>query len=488
MLKKIILLLLLLIGKGINAQTGITWSPATEIATDSYGNGHPRIAIDGSGNPLVIWGKNNSKQVFFTRWTGSSFSIPIPLNPPSIPIFAASWAGPDMAAHGDTVYVVFKETPEHTGGVYIACSQDGGATFLDIERVDNVADSLARFPSVATNQDGQPLVAFMKFNPGWENPRHVLAKSLDYGQTFTKDVLGSGFSGGIACDCCPSSVISSENTTALLYRDNLNNLRNNWAGISLDGGNTFGNGIEIDNTNWNVNICPSSGPDGVIIGDKLYSVFMSAASGAARCYRSQSAISTMQIENIAALTGNTPNLGQQNYPRIAASGNAAAIAWVQASANDQQLAFQFTPNISLGFPSTYDTLATENVENVDIAIASDGTVHVVWEDYANGTVQYRMGKFTLSSTETPFVQEKASFQVYPNPANASSRLQLQFRSATTSLFRYQIYSVQGQSLLSSSGTMSKNSFDIDVSSLQTGQYFITIEQDNQVHTEAFVVK
>ena len=185
----------------VYAQSGIIWDQTIDVASSQFSNMHPRIEVDGAGKPLIIWGNSNSQQVFFTRLNGNGFASPKKLNPDTIPVFAASWAGPDLAANGDTVYVVFKETPEHENGIYLVHSEDGGLTFSAPQRVEAIGDSLSRFPAVSTDVNGNPLVAFMKFNPGWGDARYVLAKSEDLGITFSPDVMGSGFSGGDVCDC-----------------------------------------------------------------------------------------------------------------------------------------------------------------------------------------------------------------------------------------------------------------------------------------------
>jgi hypothetical protein len=108
----------------IRSQTGITWSAPMDIAMSSHDNMHPRIVTDGTGNPLIIWGKMPGNECKFSRWDGSIFTTPVVLNPGSIPVFAQSWAGPDIASKGDTVYVVYKETPEDVNHIYITRSFD----------------------------------------------------------------------------------------------------------------------------------------------------------------------------------------------------------------------------------------------------------------------------------------------------------------------------------------------------------------------------
>ncbi len=485
-MKSLRFLPLILASLSLSAQSDIIWSPSTVIASNQYGNMHPRVVTDGAGNPLVIWGQGNSKQVFFSRWSGNGFTTPVSLNPGSIPVFAASWAGPDLASFGDTVYVVFKETPEDASGIYVVHSFDAGLNFSVPIRVDDIADSISRFPAIGTDAKGNPLVAFMKFDPGWGNARYVVANSKDYGATFEPDLLASQFSGGEVCSCCPATLTHSGNTVALLYRDNLNDLRTSWAGISLDGGNTFANGMEVDNTNWMISSCPASGPDGVIIGDQLYSVFMSGAGGKTLCYRSRSDLNTMQMELTEPLTNVFPGLSIQNYPRIAASGQALAIAWPQTVNGNAQLALQFTDNIAHGFPYGYSILADKNVENTDLAISNDGRIYVVWEDNSTGTVKFKSGSYTLSGVQTP--SKTAAFvRIFPNPAIPSS-IHIQFDLKEAALVGYKIYNLQGQELASGQGQLFDGNMDLNVSSLQAGSYFIRIDLQGQSILEPIILE
>lgn len=276
------------------AQSGITWNMGMNISTNTYGNMHPRMTLDRAGNPLVIWGKMSDQSAYFSRWNGTMFSTPVKLNPTWMTIATASWQGPDIASHGDTVYVVVKRTPEtsDTNRIFIFTSFNGGLSFKPPVELGFIADSVCRFPTITTDATGSPIVAYMKFNSSFMDSRWVVLKSADYGSTFSTDVKASGWgSSAEVCDCCPGAIVSSGNKTAMLYRDNNSNIRDIWAGISNNNATTFPSGFEIDNNNWMVMSCTSSGPDGVIIGDTIYSTFMSSGSGAYRTYLSKSSIS-----------------------------------------------------------------------------------------------------------------------------------------------------------------------------------------------------
>src|SRR4030095_85814 len=233
-----------------SAQCQVTWNSAIDVAPSTSGNHHPRIVTDASGNPLVIW--FHADRVMFTRWNGVDFDSPRLLNPPSVTVAGASWMGPDIAAHGDSVYVVYKETPEDLGHVWCVHSYDGGINFSDPVQVDFIADSLSRFPTVTTDDSGNPIVGFMKFEQGFSNARWAVTRSNDFGNSFLPDVLASGWSSStsVVCDCCPGSIVNSDNIVAMLYRDNNSNVRDSWAGFSQDAGVSFTAGANIDQHNW----------------------------------------------------------------------------------------------------------------------------------------------------------------------------------------------------------------------------------------------
>ena len=151
-MKNSLLALFLCINTFVFAQSGITWGMmAMDIANNTHDNMQPHIAVDGSGNPLVIWGRMNDESVFFSRWNGTAFTAPVKLNPSWLTVATASWMGPAIAAKGDTVYVVVRQTPESTDTskhIYIIRSFDGGVSFSAPIQVENIADSVSRFPAV----------------------------------------------------------------------------------------------------------------------------------------------------------------------------------------------------------------------------------------------------------------------------------------------------------------------------------------------------
>lgn len=461
------------------SQSGITWTMGMNISTNTYGNMHPRTALDRGGNPLVVWGRMNDASVMFSRWNGTMFTTPVKLNPPWMSVALAGWMGPDIAAYGDTVYVVIKRTPEvsDTNRIFIFTSFNGGVSFNTPVELGFIADSLSRFPTVTTDDSGNPLVAFMKFNSSFLDSRWVVTKSTDFGSSFMTDVKASGWgSSAEVCDCCPGALVSSGSVSAMLYRDNNSNIRDIWTGISTNYATDYFSGFEVDNNNWMIMSCPSSGPDGVIIGDTLYATFMSAGSGNYRTYFSKSSISSGSVSAVANLTGTIPGLSQQNYPRIANDGKASAIVWKQTVNGVAQLPVLFTPDIENGFNTAYDTVDLGDITNADVQL-NNGNIWVMWQDDNSGTVKYRHGTYQVPTSQNEITD--AQFSIFPNPSNSV----INFQDLNINLpYQINVFNNLGELVLNSM----VNTTSLNISNLKNGFYTIQVKTDNTLFNYKFI--
>lgn len=469
----------------LSAQSGITWSAPMDVAPSSFNNEYPRIALDGNGNPMAIWGDLNSNNAMFSRWNGSSFTTPVALNPAAIPVYVTNWTGPNIASKGDTVYAVFKKIPYETNPSYVTHSFDGGINFSAPVQVDFIADSMSWLPTIGTDAIGNPLVAYMKLDSGMVNSRWVVAKSTDFGNTFSTDVKASGYSGaGEVCDCCPGTIVSSPNNTAMLYRDNLSNIRDVWTGISSDNANSFPGGIGIDQNNWGILACPASGPDGVIVDDTLYSVFMSGASGKNLVYTNKNSLYAPASSTANLITGNFTGLVQQNYPRIANYNSAVAIAWKQATSGGAQVGLFFTTNIHNGFPAAYDTVSIGgalSVMNTDVAVYN-GTIHLVWQDEISSTVKYRKGTFSPNSGVSNSGSSYSNLLIYPNPTSGEFTVS----GLGSTVYSLYIYNVMGEKVYSS--TVNRKQETVNLSSQPDGIYFVKVKTAEGVANKKIIIQ
>jgi hypothetical protein len=463
-----------------SAQSNINWGMGMNVSNNSYSNMHPRIVMNAAGNPLVIWGRMSDQRLFLSRWNGSSFGTPVNISG-NLTIATAGWQGPDIAAKGDTIYVVMKETPEAdtSSHVYLIRSFNGGATFSAPTRVDYIGDSICRFPTVTIDASGNPIVAFMKFNTNFGEARWVVCKSTNYGSSFSMDTKASGWSGMNAecCDCCPGGIVSSGNNVAMIYRDKYSNMRDNWVGMSSNGGASFTNGWNIDQNNWMIMMCPSSGPDGVVIGDTLYSTFMNAGSGNEVVYYSATSLSTSSTAPTRPLTATIPATFQ-NYPRIDKKGSALAVVWKQNVNGQDQLPIRFTTNMNAGLPTMYDTVDLGDIANADVVVGN-GTIFVVWQDDNSGTVKYRSGTFTPFNSVGDLPSEQNIFSVYPNPASGSFTVEMKNQGKA----EFDLVNAIGQVV--TSGSINGKT-KVDLSNLSSGAYFIRVTTQTGVYSQKII--
>ena len=475
LMKKNLLLLCGLFSLEAAAQNEITWDAGVNIAASSFGNEHPRIATDGNGNPLVLW--HHAGSAMFSRWDGMGFTVPVALNPLPLAIAGAGWMGPDIAAKGDTVYVVFKQTPEASDTCHIYCvhSFDGGSSFSAPVQVDDFVGGISRFPTLTTDGLGNPLIGIMKFNASFGESRWVVSKSTDFGSTFSTDVLASGWSSATSdiCDCCPGSIVCSGSTVAMLYRDNNSNIRDTWVGLSSDTGTSFTEGMGVNQQNWMITACPGSGPDGVIIGDTLYSVAMNGASGMSAVHYSKSSLTEATGGAGTPITGSLSGLTLQNFPRISASGNALAVVWKQVVDGTTACALRFTNEITTGLGEAFEVVDFDNITNTDVAV-TDGSVFVVWQDDASGTVKFRGGTFSPSTLSVGESVHNHAL-IYPNPFSSQTTLQTDVLLQQASLT---VYNAFGQVVREMTG-LSGHTVQFDRENLPSGLYFVQLVQGNK---------
>lgn len=456
----------------INSQSQVIWNETQDVADNSFGDNRPRIVTDADGTPIVMWSENGAVQV--AKWNGNAFDEPQRVNPENTTVATATWMGPGIAAFEDRVYVVYTETSSAEGGneIKICSSTDGAQTFSDPVTVAENAD-LTRFSEITVDENGHPIVAYISFPESMDHHEWLVSTSSDFGNTFSEPALASGWSSETteACDCCPASLIRSDNTLVTLYRDNNSNTRNIWAGFSNNSGETFTEGYDVDQQNWQISACPASGPHGVIVGDTLYSTFMSGVEGPPRVFASKMSISNPGSPQVERLTDEFEDLSQQNFPRMAASGNTVATVWQQRIDWNNQLVFSIDEDITDGETPGFQTIDESGVISGDVTIFGQ-EVFVVWQNSILGVVKFKSGTIDFSSS----VEETANLeniQVFPNPSSGVWNITNIEDNAN-----YQLLDASGRIIQSKAETIIGGHLKIDLSDYPAGFYFLKVSTDD----------
>ncbi len=252
------------------------------------------------------------------------------------------------------------------------------------------------------------------------------------------------------------------------YRDNFSNLRDTWVGVSNDGGVSFTDGMDMDQTGWILASCPSSGPDAIILGDTIYSVFMNGESGVDRVYFNNASMVAMSTGPSTLMTGSIAGLTVQNYPRISNFGNAVAVVWKQTVSGANEIPILFTYDIEDGFSSVYEIVATESVVSADVVLG-DGEIHVVWQNNTDGKVKYRKGTFPGAGITK---SAASTFRISPNPSSYTWSLSTDVRE----IFNVTLTDAKGAVILERCFDASENAeLIIENKDLPFGTYFLNLE-------------
>jgi hypothetical protein len=99
--------------------------------------------------------------------------------------------------------------------------------------------------------------------------------------------------------------------------------------LSTDGGASYGIGGQLDGTNWNVSMCPSSGPDGYVAGDSIRYVWMSGAVSGSKVNICSAALNDLATGNRRMVHPGQTSANSQNFPRIAGAGDTLGVVWQQ---------------------------------------------------------------------------------------------------------------------------------------------------------------
>lgn len=454
-----------------SAQSANWNAPVTVALGTTYSNIYPRITLI-HDYPLVIWGNGGTDKVYTSRWNSltSAFTTPITLNPNGVSPYIASWTGAEVASSGDLVFVVFSTEPiGSTAQVYTVRSIDGGWSFQDTVRVDQIGTDIPRFPSIAVGLNGNPVVNFMRFNSAFEDPEYAVSRSITGGADYLIPLNPTTAAPGFVCDCCPASIAASGDRQVLLFRNNDNNIREMWGCYSTDGSASFTAAAEVDQTNWNITSCPSSGPSGVIMGDSLVTTWMSGGD----IYISSANLADQQIGVHRQLF--PMGTGVHNFPVIAGKGDTLAIVWQGNNAGATDIFFTYSVTGTAGLGVTIDTLTqggSGSQTRPDIQF-SNGKFHIVYSDNVGSNVMYLQG--TIDPSTLGINEEKANPELAIFTLQTDGKTTINVRSELEAEAVIQLVNATGQQVSTAKQQISKGISAISFPEVQKGIYYVVLE-------------
>lgn len=463
-----------------------SWNAPVNVALGTtYSNIYPRITLTSGDNPLVIWGNGGQDKIYSSRWNGTGFTTPISVNPLGTVPYLATWTGAEIASSGDTVFVVFSTDPSMAmdAHVYTVRSLDGGVTFQDTVRVDQIGTDVPRFPSVAVGLNGNPVVNFMRFDASMTDPEYSIARSVNGGGSYLATINPTASVTGFVCDCCPASVAASGNRQVLLFRNDDNNIREMWGCYSNDGSASFTAAAEVDETNWSVSSCPSSGPSGVIVGDSVVTTWMSAGD----VYISSASLTNQQVGTHRQLF--PMGVGIQNFPVIAGKGDTLAVVWQGMNGSSTDVFFTYSVTGTAGLGVNIDTLTqgTSGAQTRPDIQFSNGKFHIVYSNNVGTNVVYLQGTIDPASLNVNESLAKDLIQIFT--VQNDGKTMLQVKSELETMASVQLINAAGQQVSLTKQQFSKGVSAVSVpEGIQKGIYFVVLEtKEGRVYKQKVVL-
>ncbi|MEX1002925.1 MAG: T9SS type A sorting domain-containing protein [Crocinitomicaceae bacterium] len=452
---------------------------------DGVGSYHPQIEITNDGQPAVIWTDDATYNLYFAKHNGTDgFLAPVKLNPDGMDVQSFNWSGPDLYIDGDNIYITFKEDGYTTGHIYLVKSADNGLTWGDTVRVDQLATGYGNYPDVAVFND-TVWVTFMDHDAGGANPQYVVARSIDGGATFEPEVAAGSLWTGEACDCCQPEIIADDQRLIVFFRNNNSNIRDIKAVVSTDRGASFSDFYSVDDHNWNIAGCPSTGPDARFMnGDKTLTAYRTSVAGEGKVFINEYNLQTNTSDDLIEITTSGGTSSLANYPQIDYKNGVIGIVWEDAG-NSVDVFANFSSNGAAGLDpqNAFNVTNASGAQNKpDIAIG-DNVFHMVYTDVNSGDVYYTQLRALAALNEQ--VVELQTL-VYPQPA--ADYVIISFDNPEDKILQLKIYDINGKQIETNSIIYKSSQLTIPTSSLSHGVYHFELQVGDVISFGKFVVQ
>ncbi len=383
-----------------SSDSGRSFSAGVNLSTTSATSWWPVIAAGGS-NVYVAWRDEFTigGDIFFARSENNGAGFHPHVNLSDSP-GRRSWP-PEIAASGDSVYVVWREPVDGRDQIVLRASDDGGATFGPLVNVSET-------PAGQTSSSPAVAVVGPRVHVIWcKHSRSIVCRtSADEGATWGDSIVLSESAGNNAspriaasglrvCVGWPDSMgIEGGNEEALLA-------------VSGDGGASFASPVNMSNS-----AARTRGVRVAAAGSNVYALWQEDVGGDEDILLRASTNGGASFRGAVNLSNNTEDCRE---PCIHAYGDNVHVAWLQRN-GVRGIQFRSSPNKGSGFSGAVDiTLnGTRGSASGARIVAHGSSVYAVWND--NGPV-FRKG--TKSTTRPPStIMRRAPL---PRPGTSKAR-------------------------------------------------------------------
>ena len=225
----------------------------------------PSVQVDEQGYIALAWMEEDKdvRSVLFARSTqpGGPMGSPVRVNhPEEVPYWRQE--APALVVQGDEVFVTWgltpaKATPQQPFATELRLSRsiDGGRTFGPSVLVNDDPGVIQHtFDALHRDADGRLHLSWIDGRDGKKDPGTYVARSLDRGQTVTKNMkVDEG-----TCVCCRTAITSGPDGMVYVAWRKIfeGNVRETVVARSTDHGDTFEASIIVGHDQWVFPACP----------------------------------------------------------------------------------------------------------------------------------------------------------------------------------------------------------------------------------------
>jgi len=137
-------------------------------------------------------------------------------------------------------------------------SADNGATWSEPIMVNDAADSAREgLHAMTAAPDGTIYCVWLDLRN--KQTEIYLSKSTDSGSTWSENIAVYRSPDGSVCECCHPSVVATNDTVAVMFRNSLDGNRDMYATASMDHGTSFEPAKKLGTGTWALDACPMDG-------------------------------------------------------------------------------------------------------------------------------------------------------------------------------------------------------------------------------------
>jgi hypothetical protein len=248
--------------------------------------------------------------------------------------------------------------------------------------------------------------------------------------------------------------------------------------VSLDDGESFSTYADMDDMNWVLGACPSTGPSARWNDTQLQSAWMSAASGDNRIY-----FSAVSVSDVSALDQQlihpAPSNESQNYPSIDGNDLISGIAGELLISGQRNIFISISED---EFQSEFYLVLTsdESGNQVRPHLKFDGTgFHLVYSDNGGDAVTYRY------ITQGNGISEGTNGRLiaYPQPAQDHVRITVPESGKVSSV---EIRDIYGRLCSGQFDNVSEREIRVCLGDLSPGTYMIQLRCQDSVYSTKII--